>query len=114
MSESNTRIRPLPVADKNIFQTECLAMIDWLGTIEMPEERVGIREAAGNLGGILVGLLTESRAFFYVEESANVVDLCDYLRKTADNDFYACILDAIYDSACEARDSGADIDIEFR
>lgn len=114
MTEPTVETRPLPMADGEAFRAECTAMLDWLGTIEMPEERVGIHEAGGNLGGILVGFLTASRATFYAAEAADVAALCGHLKDTVDNGDRARILEEVWRCALEARESGTDLEVEFR
>lgn len=114
MADQTLLTRPLPVTDPEAFAAECVAMIDWIGTIEMPEERVGIREAAGNLGGILVGLMTSGRASFYAGEASDVADLCGHLKDTADGENRGRILEAIFECACQARDGSTDIEVEFQ
>jgi len=114
MTDQSQMTRPLPVADRDVFEQTCIEMIDWIGTIEMPEERVGIREAAGNLGGILIGLMRESKAHFYNEESTNVGTLTGYLKDSVDSQERADILSAIHECAIIARDNGNDIQVEFK
>lgn len=114
MAEHILLTKPMPLSDKDAFQAECNNMIDWIGTIDMPEERVGLREAAGNLGGILVGLMRENKAWFYTEESSNVSDLTCHLRQTNVAPARADILSAIHECACMARDKGSDLEIEFK
>ena len=114
MSDPAPQTRPLPTDDPGAFDALCHDMLDWVGTIEMPEERVGLREAAGNLGGILVGLMTTRQVCFYAEEAANVAELCGHLRDTSEDPGRARVLGAICECAGDARDSGADILVEFR
>lgn len=114
MSDTEPQIRPLPAADADALTALCAEMLDWVGGIEMPEERVGLREAAGNLGGILVGLMTSRQVCFYTEEAANVAELCGHLRDTEEQADRARVLGAICECAGEARDAGTDILIEFR
>ena len=111
---ANTTTRPKPISDAEEFQSECHNMLEWLGTIEMPEDRVGIHEAGGNLGGILVSLMTTSAACFYTEESANVFTLCGYLKESEkDKPNWVAILETIQECAGEARDQKADIEVTF-
>lgn len=98
--------------DPQAFSDSCFALLDWLGSIEMPEDRVGIREAGGCLGGILVGLMTEGKATFIPSESGNVAALCGYLRNDADPK-RAAILAAVGDCAEAAVKAGSEIEFSF-
>ena len=114
MIDQEQLTKPIPLSNKDEFQGECLSMIDWIGTIEMPEEKVGLREAAGNLGGILIGLMRDSKAWFYTEESRNVGILTGHLKDSDLNQERVEILSAIHECAIMARDKGSDLEIEFR
>lgn len=107
-----TRTRELEGIGLQEFNDTCFALVDWLGTIEMPEDRVGIREAGGCLGGILVGLMTEGKAAFVKGESANVAALCGYLHQDADPK-RATILTAIGECAESVAKAGADMEVRF-
>ena len=113
MSENETTVEPLPVKDLDLFKETCEQMIQWVGTIEMPEERVGLREASGNFGGILVSLLMAQEASFYAEEATNVATLTDHLKSIETDANREAIIGAIYEGACKARDSGKDLNIRF-
>lgn len=114
MADMTTETRPRPIKDETAFRAECEAMLDWLGTIEMPEDRVGIHEAGGNLGGILVGLMTASQANFYVAASSDVAALCGYLKNSVDHADRARILESVMRCAEAARDRGVDLVVDFQ
>lgn len=106
-------IKQVPGVAPDAFQTVCFETMDWLGGLEMPEDSVGIREAGGCLGGILVSLGTEGKAAFIAAESGNVTRLCGYLVKEADSSDRAALLIAIRDTAKDAAEAGIDLDITF-
>jgi hypothetical protein len=113
MSTDNRIIRPLPVADVNELKSECQAMLEWIGEVDMPEERVGLREAAGNIGGILIGLMHGSTTF-YTEEAANVSELSGVFKDSPENNHTrARILHEIFTCSSLARDKGCDIEVDF-
>jgi len=107
-------IHPLPIGGADVFKEECQSLYEWISSIEMPEDRVGIREAGGNVCGILIGMFTESKACFYVEESANIVSLCPQLKDLTGIKSHVLILDAILACARQTMDSGGDMNFEFR
>lgn len=113
MADDQPTVRPLPVDGLGHFKATCEQMIAWVGTIEMPEERVGLREASGNLGGILVSLLMSQEACFYAEEATNVATLTDHLKGIETDTNRELVLAEIHHGACEARDSGKDLSVRF-
>ncbi|MGB0682176.1 MAG: hypothetical protein ACPGOV_05690 [Magnetovibrionaceae bacterium] len=113
MSADRTISNPFQGSDEDAFKATCAQMIDWVGDIEMPEERVGLREASGNIGGILVSLMMAGEACFYAEEAANVAELSLWLsEKEADAD-RARVLAGIAESAASARDENSDLTFRF-
>lgn len=113
MSSDKTIAKPIPVADLDLFKQVCEQMVQSVGDIEMPEERVGLREASGNFGGILVSLLMAQEATFYAEESTNVATLTKHLEGIETDADRKAIIGAIHEGACQARDSNKDITIRF-
>ncbi|MEO5336675.1 MAG: hypothetical protein H7841_07260 [Magnetospirillum sp. WYHS-4] len=112
MSGTEANTRAVAGMDLQAFNDTCFALVDWLGTVEMPEDRVGIREAGGCLGGILVGLMTEGKATFIPGESGNVAALCGYLKDDADP-HRAAILTVIGDCAQAAVAAGRNLEFSL-
>ena len=110
---AKSSVRSLPVDDLDRFKETCEKMIVWVGTIEMPEERVGLREASGNLGGILVSMLMSQEACFYAEEATNVATLTEHLKGIETDENRELVLAEIHQGACQARDTGKDLNIRF-
>jgi len=113
MSDNNISVRPTPGDNLDSFKEICEEMIAWVGTIEMPEERVGLREAGGNLGGLLVSFLMAQEACFYAEEATNVATLTEHLKGIETDPNRVLILEEVYLGACQARDSGKDHTVKF-
>lgn len=113
MTDNQAEVRSLPVDDLEVFKATCEQMIAWVGTIEMPEERVGLREASGNFGGILVSILMSQEACFYAEEATNVATLTEHLKSIETDANRKLIIAEIHHGACQARDSGRDLNIRF-
>jgi len=106
--------RALPIPDAEAFKARCHEMLDWMGDIEMPEERVGLREAAGNICGMLVCLMTSQEAIYYREEAANVVALCGQLDGMAGEAERRLILSEIRACAQMASDGGTDLNVAYQ
>lgn len=114
MDQTEAQTRPLPAADAGALQADCEDMLDWLGTIDMPVESVGLREAAGNICGLLIGFMTTSGACFYAEESGNIITLCGQLKGLVKTEAHGRILKEIGDCAQMANDAGTDITISLQ
>ena len=100
--------RALPADLFNDLQTVCPALIDWVSAAELPEEKVGLREAAGNIGGLLISIMLDEKAEFFHEEAANISELASFFEETSTMPHHKLLLNELRFGAQQALDAQSD------
>jgi hypothetical protein len=114
MSDVKTIVVDPPVGDADRLRQRCSALLDALGSMEMPIDELRIREAGGCVGGMLVEMMLSRSLAVPVAEAAAVADLCASLKDTFDDADDRSIIAFVHVQACAARDGGSDVEVTFR
>lgn len=113
MSVVNAMEAPPPVLDAERFKARCAALLDILGSMEMPIDELRIREAGGCVGGMLVEMMISRKLVVPAAEASAVADLCASLKDRFEDADDRSIIAAVHAHACVARDGGADVEVTF-
>lgn len=113
MSDVKAIVAEPPVGDADRFKARCGALIDALGSMEMPIDELRIREAGGCVGGMLVEMMLSRKLVVPAAEASAVADLCASLKDHFAEADDRSIIAAVHAHACTARDAGADVEVTF-
>lgn len=106
--------RDLPAALVHGLPDICTALMDWISTADLPEERVGLHEAAGNIGGLLVAIMLDAQTTYRRAEAGNIFELSAYYKETVKDPYHRRLMEEIHFGAKAARDADADVVICYQ